>query len=229
MPSEWHRITAIGGPHACVLDPSLYALFIGAALVLLLTPGPAVLYIVARSVHQGRVAGLVSCLGIGVGTLCHVVAAAFGLSALLMSSPVAFQCVKIMGTAYLIYLGIAKLRSREDITEAQGVEPETLPTIFRHGIVVNLLNPKTTLFIFAFLPQFVRIQRGSVATQILLLGITLVLLGAVTDGLWALLAGWMGTFLRGNLRFARAQRHFAGTVYIVLGLLTALVGTVRIG
>ena len=212
-----------------MLDPSLYALFVGAALVLLLTPGPAVLYIVARSIHQGRAAGLVSAMGIGVGTLCHVVAAALGLSALLMSSPLAFQCVRLMGTAYLIYLGIAKLRSHEDVNEGHGIEPETLPRIFRHGIVVNLLNPKTTLFILAFLPQFVRIERGSVATQILLLGATLVVLGAVTDGSYALLAGWLGELLRGNLRFARAQRYVAGTVYIVLGLLTALAGTMRIG
>jgi threonine/homoserine/homoserine lactone efflux protein len=227
--SDDRESKAAGGFHACVLDPSLYALFVGAALVLLLTPGPAVLYIVARSIHQGRSAGLVSALGIGVGTLCHVAAAAFGLSALLMSSPIAFQCVRLMGTVYLIYLGIAKLCSQEDANEGQDLEPETLPAIFRHGIVVNLLNPKTTLFIFAFLPQFVRIERGSVATQILLLGITLVVLGAITDGSYALLAGWLGDLLRGNRRFARVQRYVAGSVYIVLGLLTALVGTVRIG
>ena len=200
---------------------SAYFLFICAALALLLTPGPAVLYIVARSIHQGRAAGFVSIFGIGIGTLCHVAAASLGLSALLMSFPMAFGVVKLLGAAYLLYLGVGKFFSKEEVISDEPAKRESLGTIFRHGIVVNLLNPKTTLFFFAFLPQFVRVGSGPIGIQILFLGLTLVALGAITDGMYAYAAGSLGNLLRGNLRFARGQRYFAASVYIVLGIATA--------
>lgn len=207
--------------------PNLHTLtlFIIAALVLLLTPGPSVLYIVARGIDQGRLAGLVSVLGIGVGTLFHVAAAALGISALLMSSALAFSLVKYLGAAYLIYLGLRKLLGREDLHSPELAGRERLGRIFGQGVIVNLLNPKTALFFFAFLPQFVDTAQGRVAAQILFLGIIFVTLGMVSDGCYALLAGTVGHWLKNNLNFLRAQRYFAGTVYIGLGLTAALSGS----
>ncbi len=202
-------------------------LFIMAALVLLVTPGPAVLYIVARGIDQGRLAGIVSMLGVEVANFLHVVAAAFGLSALLMSSALAFSVVKYLGAAYLIYLGVRKLLVREELHQPEISGNRQLKRIFYQGLVVNLLNPKTALFFFAFLPQFADTTRGAVASQILLLGFIFVSLGVLSDGLYALLAGTVGHWLRGNLSFLRAQRYFAGTVYIGLGVTTALSGSDR--
>lgn len=207
-------------------DFTSLTVFVGASLALLLLPGPAVLYIVARSVSQGRGAGVVSALGVGLGSMCHVVAAALGLSALLMSSALAFQVVKYLGAAYLIYLGIRTLRSREAILiESEG--PRPWRRIFSQGIVVNVLNPKTALFFLAFLPQFVHVNAGSVTLQIIVLGLLFTSLGICTDTLYALLSGTIGGWLRGNLRVLRAQRYFAGGTYITLGIATALSGADR--
>ncbi|MCK6452566.1 MAG: LysE family translocator, partial [Alphaproteobacteria bacterium] len=147
-------------------------LFVGAALVLLLVPGPAVLYIVARSVEQGRVAGFVSDLGIHAATLVHVLAAALGLSALLASSAAAFGVVKYAGAAYLVWIGLRKLFGRASGLEASAPGPVArlvrtrYARLFRDGFIVNLFNPKTALFFLAFLPQFVEVGRGHVAMQI---------------------------------------------------------------
>ncbi len=203
---------------------STFTIFVVATSVLLLTPGPAVLYIVTRSIDQGRVAGIVSTLGIAVGTLFHVAAAAFGISALLVSSALLFNFVKYLGAAYLIYLGIRKLLVRKELQSIQKERCRELPQIFYQGVLVNLLNPKTALFFFAFLPQFVDPAKGAVSGQILFLGVTFVVMGLFSDGLYALLAGSLGKWLRSNLRFLRAQRYFAGMVYIALGAVTALSG-----
>lgn len=205
-------------------DPAQLSLFVVASLVLLLTPGPAVLYVVARSVNQGRIAGLVSVLGLEVGTLFHVAAAALGISALLLSSALVFNLVKSLGAVYLIYLGIQKLRA-PDQTQPEAANLKSLGRVFCQGVVVNLLNPKTALFFFAFLPQFVTPSRGNIALQMLVLGCLFVLLATLSDSLYALLAGTVGQWLRGNRRFARSQRYFAGTVYIGLGMTTALSGS----
>src|SRR5690242_7963099 len=129
--------------------------FVSTALVLLAIPGPAILYVTSRSIGHGRSAGLVSALGIGVGTLVHVAAAAVGLSALLMSSSVAFSAVKYLGAAYLIYLCVQKLSSAEPLHLLVEAPRAKLGRIFAQGVIVNVLNPKTALFFFAFLPQFV--------------------------------------------------------------------------
>ncbi|HSD83688.1 MAG TPA: LysE family translocator, partial [Anaerolineae bacterium] len=139
--------------------------FLLAALILLLTPGPAVLYIVARSLDQGRLAGLVSVLSIEVGNSVHVLAAALGLSALLLSSALAFSVVKYLGAAYLIYLGLRRLLSRDAAQPTATLQRQSLRRIFRQGVVVAVLNPKTALFFLAFLPQFVDPARGSAAAQ----------------------------------------------------------------
>ncbi len=206
---------------------STFTIFVVATSVLLLTPGPAVLYIVTRSIDQGRVAGIVSTLGIAVGTLFHVAAAAFGISALLVSSVLLFNFVKYLGAAYLIYLGIRKLLVREELQSIQKEESRKLFQIFYQGTLVNLLNPKTALFFFAFLPQFVDSSRGSATVQILFLGATLVIMGLLSDGLYAWFAGSLAKGLRSNLRFLRAQRYFAGMVYIALGAATALSGAYK--
>jgi len=206
-------------------DWSTLILFATAVLVLVFTPGPNTLYIIARSVNQGRAAGIVSCLGVEVGTLIHIAAAAFGISALLMSSAMAFNIVKYAGAAYLIYLGIKTLLTREKPAEAETVEETSLSRTFSQAVLVNVLNPKTAMFFFAFLPQFIDVERGAVATQILFLGVIVVGLGFTSGSLYSLLAGGIGNLLRGNLKFLRAQRYFAGSVYIGLGVTTALTGT----
>ena len=203
-------------------DPTLWGLFVVASLVLLLTPGPAVLFIVARSVEQGRAAGLVSVLGIHLGTIVHIVAAAVGLSALLVSSALAFEIVKYLGAAYLVWRGVRTLMARDADPQAPAVAAEPLRRVFRDGFVVNLLNPKTAIFFLAFLPQFVDPARGPLHWQILALGLTFMGLGMLSDGAFALVAGAAGEFLRRSRRFLRFQRWFAGTSFIGLGITAAL-------
>ena len=202
-------------------------LFAVAALVLLLTPGPAVLYIVTRSIDQGWRAGLVSVLGVHVGTLAHIFAAAAGLSALLAVSATAFGVVKYLGAVYLIYIGVRRLRDRESRMIREGGAPPRLRRAFVDGVVVNVLNPKTGLFFLAFLPQFVTEARGHVGEQIVALGVVFVLLGAVTDSLYALTAGSAARWLRGQPRFLAGERWVTGGLYISLGLAAALSSTHR--
>jgi threonine/homoserine/homoserine lactone efflux protein len=202
-----------------------YMLFIAAALVLLVIPGPAVLYIVTRSIDQGRAAGLMSVLGVAVGSMVHVTAAALGLSALLLSSSIAFESVKYLGAAYLIFLGVQKFVKREDTSERVEREVPGTFRIFYQGVLANTLNPKTALFFFAFLPQFVNVSRSSVALQILFLGLTFTLLGICSDGTWALLASSLGDKLKRSTSFLRGRRFVTGSVYLGLGLATAFSGS----
>ncbi|MGH3134798.1 MAG: LysE family translocator [Gaiellaceae bacterium] len=206
-------------------DAPNLALFAVAALALLVVPGPAVVYVVARSIHQGRGAGLASVLGIHVGTLVHIAAATAGLSALIVSSAVAFTAVKIAGAAYLVGLGLWTLLSRRAEPELALGGDANLRRAFAQGIVVNVLNPKTALFFLAFLPQFVDRDASHPAVQIALLGVLFAVLGLVTDSLWALAAGTAGGVLRRSRRFVRTQRYVAGTVYVGLGVATALAGS----
>lgn len=206
---------------------SSLGLFAVAALVLLLTPGPAVLYIVTRSIDQGWRAGLVSVLGVHVGTLAHIFAAAAGLSALLAASATAFGVVKYLGAVYLIYIGVRRLRDRESRMIREGGAPTRLRRAFVDGVVVNVLNPKTGLFFLAFLPQFVTEARGHVGEQIVALGVVFVLLGAVTDSLYALTAGSAARWLRGQPRFLAGERWVTGGLYISLGLAAAFSSTHR--
>jgi len=208
---------------------STLSLFITAALVLVFMPGPNTLYIIARSIQQGRLAGFVSSLGIQAGSLFHIATAAFGVSALLLSSALAFNGVKYVGAAYLIYLGVKTLLTREKLAETKTVEKQSLSRAFYQGVLVSLFNPKAALFFFAFLPQFVDAARGAVTAQIMFLGAIVVVLGALSDSIYALLAGSAGNLLRGNLRLLRAQRYFAGIVYIGLGAASALIGSAKKG
>jgi threonine/homoserine/homoserine lactone efflux protein len=203
------------------------SLFFAASLALLLTPGPAVLYIIARSIDQGRGAGLVSVLSIESGNLFHVLAATFGLSALVMSSVTLFSIVKYLGAAYLVYLGVRKLLSHEELQLAPRLEAQSHKRIYSQGVMVAVLNPKTALFFLAFLPQFVDPSRGGIPLQMLTLGCIFVSMACVTDSLYALLAGTAGSWLKSSPRFLQGQRYFAGSIYIGLGLLAALADSVR--
>ena len=197
------------------------ALFSVAALALIVVPGPAVLYIVAQSLDRGRLAGVVSALGVATGGLVHVLAAGIGLSALLVSSATAFTVVKLAGAAYLIGVGLLTLFRRP---EAEGSGPpreRRLRRIYGQGVVVNVLNPKTALFFLAFLPQFVDRDAGSVAAQLVVLGLVFVVLAVVSDSLWALAAGTASEWLRGNARFLAVRRYVSGTVFVGLGVLAA--------
>ena len=171
--------------------------------------------------------GLVSALGVHVGTLAHIFAAAAGLSALLAASATAFGVVKYLGAVYLIYIGVRRLRDRESRMIREGGAPTRLRRAFVDGVVVNVLNPKTGLFFLAFLPQFVTEARGHVGEQIVALGVVFVLLGAVTDSLYALTAGSAARWLRGQPRFLAGERWVTGGLYISLGLAAALSSTHR--
>ena len=208
-------------------DLSTLLLFAGAAFALIVVPGPAVLYVVARSLEQGRIAGLVSVLGISVGAGVHVLAAALGLSALLASSVIAFSLVKYLGAVYLIYLGVQKLLSKPNLVSAEQVARQPLRNIFFEGIVVNVLNLKSALFFLAFLPQFVAVSRGSVEVQILVLGATFVVIGLLSDGLYALLAGSFSVWLRRSRAFLCVQHYLSGAIYIALGVGAALSGSAQ--
>jgi threonine/homoserine/homoserine lactone efflux protein len=207
-----------------LIAPSSLVIFMTGAMLLLLVPGPAVLYITSRSISLGRAAGLASAMGIAVGTMFHAAAATLGLSALLVSSATAFQLVKFAGSAYLIYLGIRTLRSGDAAMPDASAERCSLRRIFGQGVLVNLLNPKTALFFLAFLPQFVDPARGHATLQIFELGVLFALMGWVSDSIWATIAGTFGTRLRGNVRLRGAQRKVSGGVLIALGLASALSG-----
>jgi threonine/homoserine/homoserine lactone efflux protein len=157
-----------------------------------------------------------------VGTLAHTFAAAAGLSALLAASATAFGVVKYLGAAYLIYVGVRRLLDRTSMTAATPGEPKRLRRAFLDGVIINVLNPKTALFFLAFLPQFVTVSRGQIGAQILCLGVVFVLLGAVTDSLYALTAGSAARWLRGKPRFLASERWISGSLYIGLGLVAAM-------
>jgi threonine/homoserine/homoserine lactone efflux protein len=208
-----------------LISHSSLLLFVTGGAVLLLIPGPAVMYVVSRSIGHGRAAGLISVMGIVVGTLLHVVAATLGLSALLASSALAFQFVKYLGAAYLIYLGIRTLlRDESQLMEAANGE-RRLVHIFAQGVLVNLLNPKTALFFLAFLPQFVDPSLGHPTVQIFQLGVLFALMGWCSDSVWALLAGTVAEHFRANARLRRAQCNVSGGALIALGLASAFSGS----
>jgi threonine/homoserine/homoserine lactone efflux protein len=208
-------------------DASTYALFVAAALALLLVPGPAVIYVVARSVSGGRLTGLVSVLGVELGTLLHVAFAAAGLSAIVASSAAAFSVVKWLGAAYLVWLGLRQIFGRgngdEEATPSRG--DDTHFRVFYQSVLVQVLNPKVALFFLAFLPQFVDPSRGAAWIQVVILGATLAVLGMFTDGLYAMLGGTAGAWIRNkDLGLRRAGRYVTGGVYIALGAVAAVSG-----
>jgi threonine/homoserine/homoserine lactone efflux protein len=208
--------------------PSLntLALFAAAVVVFAAVPGPAVFYIVTRSVSQGRRAGVISAVAIASGTLVHVVAATVGLSALLASSALAFSVVKYGGAAYLIYLGIRAITSGKSRADESDVpRRQDLRRVYRQGVLVAVLNPKAALFFLAFLPQFVDPARGSVALQLLILGVVLVVIASTSDLCYALISGTAGRWVRGRASgLMRGGRYVTGGAYITLGVAAAVTG-----
>jgi threonine/homoserine/homoserine lactone efflux protein len=209
-----------------MFDTAQLLLFMAACAIMLIAPGPAVLYIVSRTLDQGYRSGFASIFGLAVGSLFHVAATAFGLAAILAASVTAFSIVKYIGAAYLVYLGIRRL------TTQPSTEPEsekgangTARRAFWQGIVVNFFNPKAILFTLAFLPQFVDVSRGAVSLQIVILGLILIGMGLVSDSVYVLLAGTLRRYIIGRNWFDWLQRYFAGFAYIGLGVLAAVSGT----
>jgi threonine/homoserine/homoserine lactone efflux protein len=211
-------------PDRVGLVPSLstYAVFLATAIALLLVPGPAVLYVVTRSIEMGRGGGLASVAGITTGTVVFVGLAAAGLSSLLLASTTAFDAVRYAGAVYLVFLGARRLLGRGvDETDAEA-PPRTRQRAYMQGIVVNLTNPKTIVFIFAFLPQFVDADAHHVWLQVVVLGLSFAVLGFLSDSMYALAAGTIADRLRGSEGIARVQRWFGGSVLVGLGILAAV-------
>ncbi|HEY9105168.1 MAG TPA: LysE family translocator [Roseateles sp.] len=200
--------------------PALYA-FLIATLVLALTPGPGVVFIVARTLAQGRAAGLASVAGVALGNLANAVGASIGLAALFAVSSLAFTAVRWAGAAYLVWLGLQALRQPTAPVDGRPPAPAAPRKLFRDGFFVALLNPKTTLFFAAFIPQFLH-GEGPQAAQALTLSVVFVAVAAVTDSGYALLAGWMKPLLRGA---AGSGRWVSALVYFALGLYAAFGGT----
>jgi threonine/homoserine/homoserine lactone efflux protein len=206
--------------------PTLAAVAL-ASLVLAVTPGPAVLFIVARSVHQGRRAGAFSALGIALGGLVHVVGAVVGFSALLVSSAAAFTAVRWAGALYLVWLGVKTLRSGG--VEADVAVPPPAPPrrLVAQGFVVNVFNPKTALFFLAFLPQFVDPARGGVPLQMLELGITFLAVAVTSDMTYAVLSGTLARRLPSTPGSRRTARWLTGGAYVALGAVAVMAGRGR--
>lgn len=190
--------------------------FAGVSLMLLVVPGPTMMYIVARGIHQGRSAALASALGVELGTLLQLLVAVGGLSALLASLPGALTALTWLGAAYLLWLAVAALRDQPEVDEGTG-QPAEMRSIFVQGVLVEALNPETALFFLAFLPQFVDATAGS--GQIFLLGLIFLLLALCNDALIALLAGALGAHLREHRRFLELRGHICGAVYFSLATL----------
>jgi threonine/homoserine/homoserine lactone efflux protein len=208
-------------------DTQTIWLFCLAATVLIVIPGPAVLYIVAQSVGQGRRAGLVSATGVASGGLVHVFGAAIGLSGLLLSSATLFSLVRFAGAAYLIYLGTRRLLGLEASVLTAPTSARTPRQLYRDGAVVNILNPKTALFFYAFLPQFLDPHRGSVPLQAAVLGAMFVLIALVSDSMWALASGSAAGWFRDKPLAVRLERWVTGSVLVGLGAVAALSGAHR--
>jgi threonine/homoserine/homoserine lactone efflux protein len=211
-------------------DATTLGLFVTTSLALLIAPGPAVLYIVARSLDQGRTAGLVAAAGMNTGGLVHVCLAAGGLAALAAAAPLFLALVQLAGGLYLAYLGVRTLRTARGSgsDSGSGVSTRTVGygRIFRESVAVNVLNPKALTFFFAYLPQFSDPRRGGLTGQLLSLGLVFIALAVVTDATYALVSGSAGNWLRARPKVARGMSWISGLVYVGLGI-AACVGGVR--
>ena len=204
-------------------DAAAFGLFLAAAIVLAITPGPGIFYVLARSIKGGRREGYASAAGTAVGGLFHVLAAALGISAILAASAGAFTVVKYIGAAYLIYLGIRALLTKDAPVELDDSSRRASKRAFYQGITTEVLNPKTALFFLAFIPQFIN-PHGVVVLEFLLLGSISVLLNSSVDMVVATLAGPIGVQLKQRARLRQAQRLFSGFSLIALGAYVALSG-----
>lgn len=206
-----------------MVDFSTLAVFGVAALALTMTPGPDMLLIASRSASQGRAAGFATLAGIQAGTYCHALAAAFGLSQLFLIVPHAYDAVRYAGAAYLLYLAWKTLRSgAATIAPEAGVARYAIGTMFRQGLLTNLLNPKMALFVLALFPQFVQPEAGSVALQILVLATVLNAIGLVVNGAVIMGASRLGRAFAGTGRFRRLPQYLLGAVFAGLAVRLAV-------
>jgi threonine/homoserine/homoserine lactone efflux protein len=208
-----------------MLDLSTLALFATACLVLTATPGPDMLLIASRSISQGRASGFATLAGIQVGTYCHALAAALGLSQLFLAVPVAYDVVRYAGAAYLLYLAWKTFRSAGiALSPTQGLPRHSIAMVFRQGLLTNLLNPKMALFVLALFPQFVRPADGAVAWQIMVLATVLNLIGLVVNGIVIVTASRLGRMFSGRGRLRRLPQLLLGTVFAGLAVRLAFDG-----
>jgi threonine/homoserine/homoserine lactone efflux protein len=206
-------------------DVTTLALFAAAALALCATPGPDMLLIASRSISQGRASGFATLAGIQVGTYCHALAAALGLSQLFLVVPLAYDVVRYAGAAYLLYLAWQAFRSTSVVpTPTAGLQRYPIAAVFRQGLLTNLLNPKMVLFVLALFPQFVDPAAGSVAMQIMLLATVLNLIGIVVNGAVILTASGLGRAFSGRTRWRRVPQFLLGTVFAGLAAKLAFDG-----
>jgi threonine/homoserine/homoserine lactone efflux protein len=205
-------------------DTHALALFALASLVLVIVPGPAVVYILTRSVSQGRTAGLVSAVGVNTGSLVHVLAAVAGLSVILARSTVAFNAIKWAGVVYLAWIGVRTLMADDTEFAQPTAAPASLRRVFAQGVLVNILNPKVAVFFLAFLPQFIDPSASNAGFQSLVLGLVMILIGLISDSVYALVGGSIGDLFRAKPRFARRTRIGAGVTYLGLAGVAAVVG-----
>jgi threonine/homoserine/homoserine lactone efflux protein len=198
-------------------DASTLGIFLLASIALAVVPGPAVAYIVTQSIDQGRRAGLVSALGVASGGLVHVVAATVGLSALVASSANGFTVVKLVGAVYLIAVGIRRILAKDEVERAPRAPRAH---VYRQGVIVNVLNPKTALFFLAFLPQFVD-RDHTVWPQVAVLGVLFVTVAVLSDMTYALVSDAIAGKLRRTGTGAKVRRWLTGGVFVVLGISAA--------
>jgi len=191
-----------------------------ASIALLLIPGPAVIYILNRSVSDGREVGLAAVAGLELGNLVHVVAASAGLSAVLATSATAFNTVKWLGAGYLVFVGLRTLLVRPSAVSGDSTSV-SLKRSFTQGVVVNTLNPKVALFFLSYLPQFIDADKGAAWSQAMVLGTVFVLIGCCTDGMYALTASALRNKLLTGRTLPIVQRYVAGTVFVALGVMAA--------
>jgi threonine/homoserine/homoserine lactone efflux protein len=200
------------------MDWSNFAIFFAASWILIITPGPDMIYVMTRGISQGRKAGVVSAVGVTLGILVHTLFAAFGLAMVLRVSALAFLIVKLAGAAYLIYLGVKTLLNKSDVVLNKNKSKDGIRIIFIQGILSNVLNPKIALFFLAFLPQFVDLKSGNASIQMAYLGLTFALFGVLFLVLLGYFSGYIGIWLSRRHNWAEKIRWFTGSILIALGL-----------
>jgi threonine/homoserine/homoserine lactone efflux protein len=202
--------------------PETLALFMAAALALNLTPGPDMMYVTARSVSDGRRAGIVAAFGIGAGTLVHITALALGLAALLAAVPLAYDVLRIAGAFYLLVIGVQLQWRPRGASETAALAPASHQTIFAQAVLTNVLNPKVALFFLAFLPQFVDAAAEPAIAQIVLLGLLFDVQGTIVNVAVAVLASGTTRRLRANARAVSLLQRLTGAIFVTLGAKLAI-------
>jgi len=204
-----------------MIDPHLFTLFLIATILLLLTPGPAVLYITSRSIEQGKQAGFASVFGIAIGTLFHITATTCGLALIVKNSPILFNAIKFIGAAYLVYLGIKTYQQKQlfNFDNLEAITPD-LKKVFIDGIIVNTFNPKAIIFFLAFIPQFLNLEYGNIPLQTLFYGVSFLVLAVTSDVLYVLISQPLRRLLQGSRGFLQYQKYIVGSIYVLLGVLT---------